>query len=107
VDIVGFLEARIAEEEARLLYADRSDSQLVGPLLAECAQKRAILNDWRGAAAAEGITDPADAQGPLAVARRAMLAIVAAGYKNHPDYSGAWVDEVPNGTAAENQTGRA
>lgn len=92
VDIVSFLKARISEEEANLLHADPSDSQLAGPMLAECAQKRAILDDWKCAAAAEGIEDPADARHPLTVARRSMLVILAAGYKNHPDYCGHWAE---------------
>lgn len=91
MDIVTFLEARIAEEESNLLHADPSESQLLGPMLAECAQKRAILDDWKFAAAAEGIVDPADVQGPLAMARRSMLAILAAGYQSHPDYSSEWL----------------
>jgi hypothetical protein len=58
-------------------------------MLAECAQKRAILAEWKRAAQ-EGITDIADAQGELAFARRSMLNILASGYAGHPDFDPAW-----------------
>lgn len=93
MDITEFLEARIGEEEAQLRHADTDDpagSPLIGPMLAECAQKRAILDYWKRAAAAEGISDTADAQGEQAIARRSMLRILAAGYENHPDFDPEW-----------------
>lgn len=80
MNIVVFLEARIAEEEARLLGARDSGSRLAQSMVAECAQKRAILEEWKRYAA-DGAPDP------LAIARRSMLAVLAANYKNHPDYS--------------------
>jgi Family of unknown function (DUF6221) len=91
VDIVVFLEARIAEEEASLVHAGPSESRLVRSMLAECAQKRNILDDWKRAAANEGISCPADAQGNVAKVRRSMLMILAAGYRSHPDFSDEWL----------------
>lgn len=92
--IVEFLEARIAEEEAALIHAETGDSSiattLAGRMLAECAQKRAIVEYWKQAADEEGISEPLDARGPLAFARRSVLAILAAGYGGHPDYSDSW-----------------
>lgn len=92
MDLAEFLEARIDEEEQRLRHAesDSSVSPLVAPMLAECAQKRAILDYWKRSAAAEGISDPADAQGEHAIARLSMLRILAAGYKTHPDFDPEW-----------------
>jgi hypothetical protein len=105
MNIVEFLEARIAEQEAgiqgRNFIADHnvgtavSDDMAVPPsltdaLLAECAQKRGILAAWKEVAEADGITDPADAEGPVALARRSMLIILAAGYKDHTDYEDEW-----------------
>lgn len=92
VDIVVFLEARIAEEESSLEHTSLDDSPtLTRHVLAESAQKRAILADWTRAAAAEGISNPADARGPLTQARRSMLLILAAAYRGHPDHSAAWL----------------
>lgn len=98
MDIVVFLEARVAEEEATLHYAEPVGSPLVGSLREECAQKRAILEDWKCAAAAEGIADPGEAKSPFAVARRSMLRILAAGYKHHPDYASACREDASGGT---------
>jgi hypothetical protein len=93
VDIVDFLESRISEEEAELRHVSTDDpstsSTLASDMLAECAQKRAILAEWKRAAQ-EGITDTADAQGELAFARRSMLNILASGYAGHPDFDPAW-----------------
>ena len=61
-------------------------------MLAECAQKRAILDGWKRAAAEEGITRPAEARGNVAMARRSMLTILAAGYRSHPDFSRDWLE---------------
>lgn len=55
---------------------------------AECAQKREILARWKRAA--EGVSDSPDAEGELAMARRAMLNILAAGYEDHPDFDPEW-----------------
>ena len=105
MNLVEFLEARIAEQEAGLqgrnsigdhnVDTAASDdtavpSSLTDALLAECKQKRRILADWEVVAEAEGITDPADADGAVALARRSMLIILAAGYKDHPDYQAEW-----------------
>jgi hypothetical protein len=114
MNLVDFLEARIAEQEASIqgrtfvgghnVDTVASDDMAVPPsltdaMLAECAQKRGILADWEVVAEAEGITDPADAEGTVAVARRSMLIILAAGYKDHPDYQAEWSlcgdDELP------------
>jgi hypothetical protein len=89
MNIVQFLEARIAEQEADILGGGVPLS-LTKALLAECAEKRAILAAWKAAAEAEGITDPAQAEGTITVARRSMLNILAAGYKHHPDYREEW-----------------
>ena len=89
MNIVEFLEARIAEEEAAIrdgmfvvgtsdLPEDGSDGKgsLGERMEEECAQKRAIIASWKQAAEDEGIEDPADAEGTVAVARRAMLTIL-------------------------------
>jgi hypothetical protein len=55
---------------------------------AECAQKREILARWKRASA--DLFDSTDAQGELAMARRAMLNILAAGYEDHPDFDPEW-----------------
>lgn len=105
MNIVEFLEARISEQEAGIQGRNFIESQFNGTanndnmavppplseaLLAECAHKRGILADWKVVAEAAGITDPADADGPIALARRSMLIILAANYKDHPDYNDAW-----------------
>ena len=92
MDIVEFLEARIDEEEAELRHANITEQPaappLAAPMRAECAQKREILARFKRAAA--GTVDRADAQGELAMARRAMLNILAAGYEDHPDFDREW-----------------
>jgi hypothetical protein len=111
MNIVKFLEARIAEREAGIQGRHSveghdfetaasddmaaSDGMAVPPsltdaLLAECAMKRRILADWKLAAEEDGISDPADAEEPVALARRSMLIVLAAGYKDHPDYDNDW-----------------
>lgn len=104
MELVKFLEARIDEQEAglqgRAFTEDHSAGlacavigippRLVEALLAECAMKRRILADWKNVAEAEGITDPAHAEGPVALARRGMLLILAGGYKDHPEYEQEW-----------------
>jgi hypothetical protein len=94
VDIVDFLEARIAEEEAELRHATLGDpstsSDLASGLLAECAQKRAIIADWKRSVSEGPGDDDAEGQSELAVARRSLLSILAAGYANHPDFNPEW-----------------
>ena len=114
MNIVEFLEARIAEEEAAIrdgifvlgtsdLPEDGSDGKgsLGERMEEECAQKRAIIASWKQAAAAEGIEDPADAEGTVAVARRAMLTILAGSYREHPDYDPGWSPDLPTDVPAE------
>jgi hypothetical protein len=113
MNIVEFLDARIAEQEAGIhsgtfthspggdtVDDGSSGESLAGLMLQECAQARAVLTAWREAADAEGITDPADAEGTVAVARRAMLQILAGGFKDHPDYQAGWQAHVPHIGAA-------
>lgn len=105
MNLVEFLEARVAEQEAglqgRALVACRnvesaaSNEMAVPPsltdaLLAECAMKRRILADWKAAAGEDSITDPAEAEEPVALARQSMLIVMAAAYKDHPDYDNEW-----------------
>jgi hypothetical protein len=114
MNIVEFLEARIAEEEAAIrdgmfvlgtsdLPEDGSDGKgsLGERMEEESAQKRAIIASWKQAAAAEGIEDPADAEGTVAVARRAMLTILAGSYREHPDYDPGWSPDLPTDVPAE------
>ncbi|MCX2748777.1 hypothetical protein OOZ51_13280 [Arthrobacter sp. MI7-26] len=96
---IDFLEARIVEQEAIILsrtFTTRKNSQpgandrivppsLIAALQAECAQARGIVEDWKQAAKAEGITDPGDARGTIAVARRSMLRIVTASHRDNAD----------------------
>ena len=114
MNIVEFLEARIAEEEAGIrdgsfvvgpsdLPADGSNSMgsLGERMLEESAQKRAIIASWKDAAKDEGIEDPGEAQGTVAIARRAMLTILAGSYREHPDYDPGWSPELPTEIPAE------
>lgn len=114
MNIVEFLEARIAEEEAAIrdgmfvvgtsdLPEDGSDGKgsLGERMQEECAQKRAIIASWKEAAESEGIDDPAEAEGTVAIARRAMLTIVAGSYREHPDYDQGWSPDLPNDVPAE------
>lgn len=82
MELVEFLEARITERERAVLITSAPPS-LIKALLAECAQERQILAAWKQAAEAEGITDPEQALGTMAVACRSMLSILAAGYRDH------------------------
>jgi hypothetical protein len=113
MDIVDFLEARIAEQEESIHQGTFTHSGGGGPvadgpsveslpvlMLRECAQARVVLTAWREAADAEGITDPADAEGTVALARRAMLHILAGGFKDHPDFQGEWQAQIELGGAA-------
>lgn len=114
MNIVEFLEARIADEEAAIRdgmfvvgTSDRPDDggdgkgSLGERMEEECAQKRAIIASWKQAAADEGIEDPADAEGTVAVARRAMLTILAGSYREHPDYDPGWSPDLPTDVPAE------
>ena len=82
--LVEFLEARICEQEAGILGVP---SPLAAALRTECAQQRGILADWKLVAEADGIRDPAQAEGPIALARRSLL---AAGLRDHEDYQEEW-----------------
>jgi len=114
MNIVEFLEARIAEEEAAIrdgmfvvgtsdLPEDGSAGRgsLGERMQEECAQKRAIIASWKDAAEDEGIEDPGEAQGTVAIARRAMLTILAGSYREHPDYDPGWSPELPTEVPAE------
>ncbi|BCW68370.1 hypothetical protein NicSoilB4_31330 [Arthrobacter sp. NicSoilB4] len=114
MNIVEFLEARIAEEEAAIrdgmfvvgtsdLPVDGTDGKgsLGERMQEECAQKRAIIASWKEAAGDEGIEDPREAQGTVAIARRAMLTILAGSYREHPDYDDGWSPDLPNEVPAE------
>lgn len=103
LSVVDFLEARIAEKEAgvRRRYGswptgNQEELGEPGPLgqmiLAECAQKRAIVAQWRSVAAAEGARNICEADGPGAIALRSMLRILASSYEAHPDYREEWFD---------------
>lgn len=90
-----FLEARIAEEETALLRAHAQEWTLTPTLalrmLAECAQKREVVECWKRAAASEGVSNLAEVRGTLTMARRTMLMILAAAYRSHPDHSDDWL----------------
>ncbi|WP_443196832.1 DUF6221 family protein [Pseudarthrobacter sp. 1C304] len=119
MNIVEFLEARIAEEEAGILDGSFvvGTSELPGDggeakgslgerMQEECAQKRAIIASWQEAADEEGIEDPGEAQGTVAIARRAMLTILAGSYRDHPDYDPGWSPELPTDVTAGEPTER-
>lgn len=104
--LVGFLEARIAEQESAIREGTVAPGTSGGPesepkaslrqlMLDECAQKRAIIASWKEAAEAEGITDLSEAEGTVAIARRSMLIILAGSHRDHPDYDPAWSPELP------------
>lgn len=108
MNIVEFLEARIAEEEAGIpdgsfvvgsteVPADGGEAKgsLGERMQEECAQKRAIIASWQEAADEEGIEGPDEAQGTVAIARRAMLTILAGAYREHPDYDPGWSPDLP------------
>lgn len=75
MNLVDFLEARIAERGAQLQGRDVKQDGSAGPgvprsrqtlneaLLSECAEKRSIVAAWKASAAAEGTTDPAQSGG--------------------------------------------
>ena len=114
MDIVEFLEARIAEQESAIREGSfvlgtsdgdgnggEDNSSLGQRMREECAQKRAILASWKEAAEAEGINDPDEAKGTVAIARRAMLTILAGCHREHPDYDPGWSPDLPTDVAGE------
>jgi hypothetical protein len=114
--LVEFLEARISEQESAVRRgtfapgtADGSHREykasLAQLMLAECAQKRAIIARWKEAADAEGITDLSEAEGTVAIARRSMLSILAGSYREHPDYDPAWSPDLPTEMPGEHSSG--
>ncbi|MCB5293154.1 DUF6221 family protein [Arthrobacter sp. SO3] len=113
MDIVEFLEARIAEQESAIrdgsfvlgVSEDENGSEdktsLGKRMLDECAQKRAIIASWKEAAEGEGISEPSEARGTVAIARRAMLTILAGSHREHPDYDPAWSPDLPTDIAGD------
>lgn len=112
MDIVEFLEARIAEQESAIREGSfvlglhevpdgDAETSLGQRMLDECAQKRAIIASWKEAADAEGITEPGEAEGTVAIARRSMLTILAGSHREHPDYDPAWSPDLPTDTPGE------
>lgn len=87
--LLDFLEARVGESNQHVLNESAPPS-LATALLKEQAQEREILAAWKEAAKAEGIIKPEHAEGPMSVACRSMLKILAASYKTHPDYQTDW-----------------
>ncbi|PNH85116.1 DUF6221 family protein [Arthrobacter sp. AFG20] len=88
-DLIDFLEARIAEDEAdarRGLEMEGSAGPVVGwfnpgRVLSECAAKRVILGN------VPLVTDVASAIGTTS---EYVLMSLAAVYKDHPDYQEGW-----------------
>lgn len=94
MNIVNFLEARVAEEESVLAHADSEGTgrlaSLAAKMLAECAQKRAIIDSWKRRAEAAGISSPGEDRRGACPDAVAMLAILSAAYRTHPDYPAGW-----------------
>ncbi|MDI3214038.1 DUF6221 family protein, partial [Arthrobacter sp. AL12] len=65
------------------------------------SQERAIIAGWKEAADAEGISDPSEAEGTVAIARRAMLTILAGSHREHPNYEQCWIPGLPTDLASE------
>ena len=88
-DLIDFLEARIAEDEAdarRGLEMEGSAGPVVGwfnpgRVLSECAAKRVILGN------VPRVTEVASAIGTTS---EYVLMSLAAVYKDHPDYQEGW-----------------
>jgi hypothetical protein len=88
-DLIDFLDARIAEDEAdarKGLEMEGSAGPVVGwfnpgRVLSECAAKRAILGN------VPLVTDVATAIGGTS---EYVLMSLAAVYKDHPDYQEGW-----------------
>lgn len=94
-DIVGFLNARIAEDEADATNAPEGAEGV--RLSAECAAKRAIVKAhpvmvWEGVRGQEVHECMNCEMGSQAAydAPCDSLAALAAVYNAHPDYDGAW-----------------
>lgn len=101
MNITEFLEARIAEDEARASVGwttmheesrwevDNYGQNFLTPsaILAECAAKRAIIEDWDDPSG-PGVWEGYGAGHALA-ADRAVRALAAV-YKNHRDYRQEW-----------------
>lgn len=98
MNIIEFLEARIAEDEARAGSGWSSlgdtrwttdnygrDSLTPSAVLAECAAKRAIIAECRPSTLRDLDAGEDDQPAPLWVART-----LAAVYKDHPDYQQEW-----------------
>lgn len=90
--ITEFLEARIAEDEARAKYVSEygDTGGLFTPtrVLAECAAKRAII-------AEHAPVDPCDAHDAMfSTITCDTIRALAAVYADHPDYQQEWA---PNG----------
>lgn len=94
MNIVDFLEERIAEEESALAHADTDgdtpSASLAAKMLAECAQKRAIIDYWKRRAADAGVDSPSEDRRGACPDAVAMLSILAAAYRTHPDYPTGW-----------------
>lgn len=97
MDVVEFLHARIAEEEAKAQIehfpwagtpTDLTYSGSLGARMrAECAMKRYILAVLQKGAEAQG-----SRVSPGGASYRSMLRILAAAYVNHPDFRSEWLD---------------
>lgn len=83
-DILDFLNARIAEDEAE---ARRALEQL-----GMVAEAKADLRAFAECAAKRKIIDLADEVDPVAVRTTAILKALAAIYADHPDYQQAWAN---------------
>jgi hypothetical protein len=84
--ITEFLEARIAEDEARARYPYLASSPdpLFSParILAECAAKREVMRWWTDGLIGYAVAEDGEMTNPLLP--------LAAVYKDHPDYSPEW-----------------
>jgi len=95
--ITEFLEARIAEDEDHIRLLAETDRRPVlslsatvnhpQRLLAECAAKRAIIEDWEDPSG-PGVWEGYDAGSAIATdqAVRALAAV----YADHEDYDSGW-----------------
>jgi hypothetical protein len=88
-DIIAFLEARIAEEEAAARQGLESGEPALAPLgwfdpvrvLAECTAKRKIL---------ENVPLVADVPSAIGGTSDYVLMCLASIYSSHPDYEEGW-----------------
>ncbi|WP_024817083.1 DUF6221 family protein [Arthrobacter sp. 31Y] len=89
-DLIGFLEARIAEDERRASYVreygDAAAAGLFSPdrAIAECEAKRAIVD------AASGYSPELEHGDNGEWAFDVTLKALAAVYSDHPDYQQEW-----------------